>query len=65
MNIQYQVSKSDYQILIAIYQMLKGGKSEITRQSVIQKSGVSESSLRNRINNVYIKENILKEKNYE
>jgi hypothetical protein len=62
MRTQYQVSKSDFKILISILKMLKGGKCEINRQSVIRSSGVSESTLRQKINNVYLKENILKEK---
>ncbi len=61
MNTPLQVSKSDYQILVSIYQILKGGKGEITRQSILKESGVSRQVLDNRFKNVHIKENILKE----
>lgn len=65
MNIQYQVSRSDYIVLTTIYKLLKGCKCTISRQDILRKSGVPECTLSNRVNNVYKKENFLKDNNYE
>lgn len=65
MNTQYQVSRSDFVVLTTIYKMLKGVKCNINRQDIIKNSGVPACTLSQRINNVHIKENILKESNYE
>jgi hypothetical protein len=65
MNIPYQVSKSEYKILIAILKMLKEKNTVIDRQSIIFESGVSKQLLYSKVNNVYIKENILRKNSYE
>ncbi len=62
MNTVYQVSKSDYQILVSLYRLMKGRRNNlINRQMLLEDSGVLDVTLSSRINNVHIKEKIINE----
>ena len=61
---QFQVSKTDYQILVSVLNLLRRGGygAQITREDIITESGVSSPMMTYKIRNNYLKEQQLKEK---
>ena len=60
---RFEVSKTDYQILVSVLNLLKRGGygCQITREDIIRESGVSPTEVSRKIQNSYLKEKQLKE----
>lgn len=60
---RFEVSKTDYQILVSVLDLLKKGGygAQINRKDIIRESGVSSSLVTRKINNLYLKQKQLKE----
>jgi len=61
---KFEVSKTDYQILVSVLSLLNRGGygTTITREDIIRESGVSPSMVTRKIHNLYLKEKQLKER---
>jgi len=59
---QFVVNETDYKVLISVYKSLKGVyKGSVTREMIIEDSGVLAGTLSARINNYFMKEKLLNE----
>ena len=60
---RFEVSKTDYQILVSVLNLLKQGGREcaITRTDILRESGVSSCMMTKKLHNLHMKEKQLKE----
>lgn len=60
---RFEVSKTDYQILVSVLNLLKQGGygCQISREDIIRESGVAPCTVSRKIHNLYLKEKQLKE----